>query len=284
MEQEYNYGNRAVAFLDVLGFRQKLLDFEKEALDNHSTHSEEGNAENGNNGRYVSLSANDFINTFKKAIGKLDVEKFRYYLFSDNICITSINETSAADLQDLLLVITELYFEFAQKGYFLRGGIDYGLFIDEKELAVGRPLANAYELETKVAVYPRIILSTNLVNEFQAFNKNWEKVFDYLYSDALILESCEIKYLNVFLQVFQSDYREDREIFFKKFNDVIKSNLDLNKTNEIVYVKYKWLAEQFNDFIDLFITKLAFLDSDFNPEEEVGFIEFVKHQKIKYGN
>ncbi|RPH31973.1 MAG: hypothetical protein EHM93_11230 [Bacteroidales bacterium] len=284
MEQEYIYRKRAVAFLDVLGFRQKLIDFEKEALANHLTHFDDANNENLNNGQYISSKANDFINTFKKAITKLDVEKYKYYLFSDNICITSIRETSTADLQDLLLVITELYFEFAQKGYFLRGGIDYGLFIDEKELAVGIPLANAYELETKVAVYPRIILSTNLVNEFQAFNNKGEKVFDYLYSDVLILDSCEIKYLNVFLQVFQSDYREDREAFFKKYNNVIVNNLEENKTKEIVYIKYKWLAEQFNDFIDLFIIKLAFLDSDFNPEDEVGFIEFVKHQKIKYGN
>ncbi len=284
MEQEYLYRKRAVAFLDVLGFRQKLIDFEREASDNHSTYIEEKSFENGSNERYVSTKANDFINTFKKAISKLDLEKYRYYLFSDNICITSINETSPADLQDLFLVITDLYFEFAQKGYFLRGGIDYGLFIDEKELAVGVPLANAYELETKIAVYPRIILSTNLVNEFQEFNNKGEKVYDYLYSNALILESCEIKYLNVFLQVFQTDYREDREAFFKKFNSVIVKNLEENKTKEIVYVKYKWLAEQFNEFIDLFTDKLAFLDSNVNPEEEEGFIDFVKLQKVEYGN
>jgi len=279
-EQQYIYKNRAVAFLDVLGFRQKLIDFEQEARNNRIGSNVAESEETAYQRQYISYKANDFINTFKSAISKLDVEKYRYYLFSDNICITSIKDTSKSDLQDLLLVITELYFEFAQKGYFLRGGIDYGLFIDEKEIAVGIPLARAYELETKKAVYPRIVLSENLVKEFQAINNKGEKVYDYLYSDALILDSCEIKFLNVFLQVFQSDYREDRERFFKKFNNVIVTNLEENKANEVVFVKFKWLAEQFNEFIDLFTSNLSFLDINFNPEEEVGFLDFVKQQKI----
>lgn len=273
---QYLFKKRAVAFLDVLGFKTILNDFEKEAKDNRFEFLDDED----DNEIFVSSRANDFINTFKNAIGKLDSNKYRYYLFSDNICITSINDTTASDLQDLFLVITDLYFEFAQKGYFLRGGIDYGLFIDEKKIAVGNPLANAYELETKKAIYPRIILSDSLVAEFQSYNTAGKKIYDYIYSDVLIKESCEIKYLNVFLQVFQSDYREDREDFFKIYNEVIVSNLSRNITNEIVYVKYKWLADQFNEFIDLFTTKLAYLDENFNPEEEMGFIEFIKSQKI----
>lgn len=278
MGQQYLYKKRAVAFLDVLGFKQILVDFEKEAIDNKVDVA----SEEDSSGSYVSDRANEFINTFKKAIDKLDEDKYRYYMFSDNICITSIEDTTSADLQDLFLIITDLYFEFAQKGYFLRGGIDYGLFIDEKRMAVGLPLAKAYELETKRAVYPRIILSNEIVEEFQSFNNKGEKVFDYLYSDALILDSCEIKFLNIFLQVFQSDYREDREAFFKKYNGVISRNLEIHKLNETVYVKYKWLAEQFNEFIELFTTKLAYLDENFNPEEETGFIEFVQQQKIQW--
>lgn len=281
MAQEYLYRNRAVAFLDVLGFKQKLNEFELEAKSNHIPENDDAvNA----NGKYISQKANDFINTFKLAISQLDEKKYRYYLFSDNICITSIEDTSASDLQDLLLVIAKLYFEFAKRGYFLRGGIDYGLFIDEETLALGNPLANAYELETKKAVYPRIVLSQNLVDEFQGYDPQGEKQFDYFYSDALIKDSCEIKFLNVFLQVFQSDYREDREAFFARFKTVILENLHANKSNETVFVKYKWLADQFNEFIDLFTEKLAYMDSDFDPEQEIGFLDFVKQQKISYAN
>ena len=280
-DAKYLYQKRAVAFLDVLGFRQKLTDFEKEAEVNKSRLSSE---DDESAGKYMSQKTNDFINAFKVAISSLDKSKYRYYLFSDNICISSIEETTAADLQDLLLVITKLFFEFAQRGYFLRGGIDYGLFIDEETIAIGNPLAVAYELETKKAVYPRIVLSQRLIDEFQSFNTDFKKEFELFYSSALIQESCEIKYLNVFLHVFQSDYREDRESFFLKFNSVISQNLEHNKNNETVFVKYKWLAEQFNQFIDSFTGHLAFMDTDFNPDDELGFLDFIKQQKINYAN
>ncbi|WP_461789689.1 hypothetical protein [Pedobacter sp.] len=275
MEQHYVYKKRAVAFLDVLGFREKLNVFQKEAEQNQLAEENES---------YVSQQANDFINTFKKAIARLDDKKFRYYLFSDNICITSINETTSSDLQDLFLAVTELYFQFARQGYFLRGGIDYGLFIDEDEIAVGNPLAVAYLLESKKAIYPRIILSDNLVKEFQTINQQGEKNYEYLYADVLIKDSCEIRFLNIFLHVFQSDYREDREDFFIKYSEVLKQNLAENIKNEAIYTKYKWLADEFNEFIDHFINELSFLDTAFDPEQEVGFLEMVGQQKIQYGN
>lgn len=280
-DQKYVYQKRAVAFLDVLGFRQKLAAFEQEAEVNRSKLVVEGDDFAG---KYMSQKANDFINAFKIAISSLDRRKYRYYLFSDNICISSIEETTAADLQDLLLVITKLYFEFAKRGYFLRGGIDYGLFIDEETIAIGNPLAVAYELETKKAVYPRIVLSQKLIDEFQSFSADFRKEFELFYSDALIQESCEIKFLNIFLHVFQSDYRQDREEFFLRFNNVINENLTENKNNEAVFVKFKWLAEQFNEFIELFTERLAFMDTDFNPDEEPGFLDFIKQQKINYAN
>lgn len=280
-EQKYLYQKRAVAFLDVLGFRQKLIQFEQEAESNRIKVPVEGDEVAG---KYMSQKANDFINAFKVAISALDQKKYRYYLFSDNICISSIEETTPDDLQDLLLVISKLYFEFARRGYFLRGGVDYGLFIDEKVIAIGNPLAIAYELETKKAVYPRIVLSQKLIDEFQRFDASFKKEFDLFYSDVLIQESCEIKYLNIFLHVFQSDYRQDREEFFSHFHSVLITNLEENKRNEAVYVKYEWLANQFNEFIDLFTEHLAFLDSNFNPEDETGFLDFVKQQKISYAN
>jgi hypothetical protein len=278
---KYPYQKRAVAFLDVLGFRQHLTEFEKEAEANKSRLLSEDDELAG---KYMSQKANDFIYAFQIAISRLDKSKYRYYLFSDNICISSIEETTAADLQDLLLVITKLFFEFAQRGYFLRGGIDYGLFIDEEMIAVGNPLAVAYELETKKAVYPRIVISQKLIDEFQSFNTDFKKEFELFYSSALIQESCEIKYLNIFLHVFQSDSRQERESFFAKFNDVISQNLEFNKKNETVFVKYRWLAEQFNQFIDSFVDHLAFMDTDFNPDDEPGFLDFIKQQKINYAN
>lgn len=280
MNSDYIYRFRAVAFLDVLGFKNKLNEFELEAKENRIIFEDE--EETNTNGRYRSIKANEYIRTFLIAIEKLDRQKFSYYLFSDNICITSISYTSPSDLEDLLLIISELYFDLAKKGYFLRGGIDYGLFIDENKIAVGVPLATAYELERDVAIYPRIVLSENLVNQFQEFNNSGDKVFNHVFTEQLISSKDSVKYLNVFLHVFKSDYREQKEEFFSHFRSVIMHNLDENKTTEKIFIKYKWLADEFNSFIDDFVSILAFLDENINPEEETGFLEFVKLQKIYY--
>lgn len=280
MTNEYIYRYRAVAFLDVLGFKNKLYEFEAEAKENRITEDEE--EETNTNGKYTSKKANEFISTFLNAIEKLDNQKFSYYLFSDNICITSISQTTPSDLEDLLLIISELYFDLAQRGYFLRGGIDYGLFIDENKIAVGVPLATAYELESNAANYPRIVLSENLVNQFQEFNNTGNKVFNNSFTELLVSNSCEINFLNIFLHVFQSDYREQKEKFFTHFREAIVNNMEENKMKERIFIKYKWLADEFNSFIDNFTSNYAFLDENFNPEEETGFIEFVQQQKIDY--
>lgn len=273
MNQKHLYRYRAVAFLDVLGFEKTLNKFELEAKRN----KRKPKADDDFPGYYYSSSASKFISIFKNALEKLSVDKFKYYLFSDNICITSISETRTDDLKELLHTINELFYDFAQAGYFLRGGIDYGLFIDDDNLALGMPLANAYKLESTVAIYPRIVLSEELVNQFIISGD-----FEDDISSVLISQKHEHRYLNVFTHVFRSDYREDKEEFFKNLSRSIVHELEVNSANEKVFTKYKWLAEEFNAFIDAFVTNLAFQDSSLDPDQEPGFLDLISNQKINY--
>lgn len=272
---EFPFRYRAVAFLDVLGFGAKLKEFEKQALEQFTDEDEEDVT-------LVSEDANHFVETILAAVKKLE-SKFSYYLFSDNICITSKGTTSISDLEELLLVISELYFDLVQRGYFLRGGIDYGLFIDDNQVAVGMPLANAYFLESKKAEFPRILLSDNLVKEFQFYPEEGEVEFGTDISHYLVNQSCELNYLNVFLHVFQSDDRLEKEMFFETLSENIKANMSANENQEKIYLKYKWLAQEFNTFVDTYTTNLSYLDENFDPGEE-GFIEYVTSKRITHAN
>ena len=49
----------------------------------------------------------------------------------------------------------------------VRGGIARGGLIHDKEMVVGPAMVDAYLLESKKAVYPRIIISEELKNEFE---------------------------------------------------------------------------------------------------------------------
>ncbi|PKQ63778.1 hypothetical protein BZG02_07045 [Labilibaculum filiforme] len=286
MEQpNYIYTNRAVAFLDVLGFQNKLKEFEDEAIQFYSDfvadNIEDDTDEDEVGGRvYYSQKATDFIETFNKAISKLDNDKFSYYLFSDNICITAKNISNDGEksLVELLLVISELYFEFVQKGYFLRGGIDYGLFIDKASIALGVPLATAYKMESSLAVFPRIILSKDFVKQLSNHIAIDEYEIDSILNSSLVKVSCEIQYLNVFNHIFKV---EDKEYFFEKYNHYISENLLSSSISESIFLKYKWLADEFNSFIETYTSTLAFYDENFDPTEE--YIESIKQLKVSYG-
>lgn len=286
MDHQYRYSYRAVAFLDVLGFQSKLKDFEDEAIEYHNNFTDEGSfddsdEEDNNYSRvFYSQKASDFIETFNSAISKLDKDKFSFYLFSDNICITAknLNTNNEKSLIELLLIISELYFEFVQQGYFLRGGIDYGLFIDQSAIALGVPLATAYELETTRAVYPRIILSNNFIKQFEVYPSEGVQEFTSIFTYNLIKKSCEIQYLNVFIHIFKV---EDKEYFFERYNQNITENLTNSQFSENIFLKYRWLADEFNSFIETYSSSLAFYDINFEATDE--FIETVKQLKVSYG-
>ena len=264
---EYIYQDRAVAFVDVLGFRKKLKEFEEDAR----------LRKNVNDAEYlVSEKVNEFVGTFKRVTSLLDADNFRYYLFSDNICITVDYVNSPDLLISLLFTLSELFYSFAQKGYFLRGGVDVGKFVDERQIALGLPLASAYEMESKQAVYPRILISQRYGQLLQGYLEEQELSDSAdLSREQLIYKSCELTYLNVFYNVTR---KEDKVVFFSSFRQRIMEHMHLNCEQEAVFVKYDWLAGQYNQFLDLYTGNLIYREEHFEPSTEL--IDQLKTLKI----
>jgi hypothetical protein len=268
---QYIYQDRAVVFLDVLGFQEKLKDFEKEAIQ----FKEENNSE-----YYFSQSVNEFINTFKDAVSFLDDNNYNYYLFSDNICITIDFIQNHNLLIEIFVTINELFIRFAAKGYFLRGGLDVGKFVDEKSIAVGMPLANAYKLETLVALYPRIVISSDYKKLLDAFEEDQslsEKSITL--KKYLVKTHCEVHYINTFFYLID---REDKIEILTSLRTSIINNLEASAKVERIAIKYEWLASQFNSFINDYMNALRFLETEIPTDEEIQAIQLLKIQG--YGN
>lgn len=264
--KEYIFQDRVVIYIDVLGFKEKLKDFEKEAIKNIQDGSE----------FYYSNKVNDFVGTFKEVVSSLDKENINYYLFSDNICITVDYLSDKTLLPNVLLKISDLFYEFASKGYFLRGGIDVGKFIDERLIAVGIPLSTAYEIENTKAIYPRIVLSDNFVSlaESYAIDKDYE--YSDLFTEGnLILTSCEIKYLNIFFNIINKD---DKHHYLETFRKSVIQNLKHTEKREQIHVKYEWLVKEYNHFIDYLTSELIYTDDENVPTDEE--VELIRNLKI----
>src|SRR5579859_3901531 len=142
-----------VAFIDILGFSNMLPVFEQEALENDVI---------GEDGFHESETLNKLVDIFKSAVKLVKNANCKSYQFSDNLCITInfINDgTENPELfVEMLRLISMLMYEFVKEGYFLRGGVDAGWFLDADDIAVGMPLLTAYQLESKKAIYPRVLL------------------------------------------------------------------------------------------------------------------------------
>jgi hypothetical protein len=280
MSNYFLHKHRAVAFIDVLGFKGKLKEYETEAINHYNEYSDDDSEYDEDLlKKYYSKGANEFILTLEESLKILNKEVFRYYLFSDNICITTVNETTKENMFDLLNVISNLYYEFARKDHFLRGGIDYGLFVDRESIALGLPLMNAYNLENKVAVFPRIVLSNEFVKQFESFVDEEKLELEKSVIQDYIYKSCEIFYLNVFSQIKRID---DHIPYLTEFAEIIQKNLKVNSLNEQVYLKFEWLADEFNQFIDRYTKIDAYLDEDNIPDDN--YISSINQLKISYVN
>ncbi len=262
MESEsLKYQYRIVAFLDVLGFKNKLYEFEKEALEN-------GN-EDGK--KLVSQKATDFVNVFKEVTNLMDEFDCNYYLFSDNICLTVDPHHNKSLIVEILFTVSNLFRKFSQMGYFLRGGIDYGLMLDEKSIAMGVPLANAYIMESEKAIFPRVIMSERFIQFID--DKSFDEHFQFNILN-FIKKSCEINYVNLFYSVIKTD---DKVSFFEQYKQVIEDHLSISKGKENIFIKYKWIAKEYNEFLNNYIENIEYFEQDFEfTEEEINKLKSLK--------
>jgi hypothetical protein len=271
------YTRQIVVFLDILGFSSLLNDFEREALDNDNI---------GEEYYHESQGLNKLIAVFEDVIKYIKDKNFKYYLFSDNLCITIEFVDSESEnpeiFVDILSLLTLMVNEFMKEGYFIRGAIDAGWFLNYNDMAIGRPLVCAYHLETKKAIYPRIVLSNNYI-EFLNQYKTLNKFPDYqiFLLDNYIKEDSDLSFLNPLLYVVNYEDKYSKIEYFQNSSQIISANLDKYKSVDNVYLKYEWLAHQFNDFLEYYINDDAYriIDNDqlvFSENE----LDLIKNSKI----
>jgi hypothetical protein len=162
-----------VAYFDLLGVASRIKsDMEKQKVSMNKLHN------------LYTFSMN-----LTREIQIKGNQEIQFKIFSDNIIIAKrISEEKKKRLEDIncLLSCAAHFQELAASdsvGWMLRGGITIGqLFIDEV-MVWGEALVKAYFWEDKVAVYPRVILDSNVVSEIiddSILNEYMRKDFDDL--------------------------------------------------------------------------------------------------------
>lgn len=153
-----------VASLDLLGAKNMILN---DDADTHLNHI------------YNIYKSWERIRNVDGYFGKLKVK-----IFSDNILIACNVEDG--NLEKLLEYVADMAEHFLKNGYKIRGGISKGrLYIDDL-MVWGSGLVNAYILESKCAIYPRIILNAELLGKITNRTKD----------ELIVLDSDGYYYMN----------------------------------------------------------------------------------------
>lgn len=186
--------------------------------------------------------------------------------FSDNAVIATkcvggvFGDDATRQLQGAAAIVIAgiIQLELSNLGLFLRGGIDVGKFFANDQFVFGPALVGAYDLESNVAQFPRVILSSDFAQYAReqaadsATGYPWE-----VYRDLLAVDddgNLFVDYLSLVV-----DKHADTEAWLANHLSLVQSKRKHAK-NKGVQRKYQWSADYHDRFCRGFLKGHGRLD------------------------
>jgi len=167
-------------------------------------------------------------------------QDIQFKIFSDNIIIAkklSIDlKTRVQDIKSLLNCVSNFQCSAVTDdvGWLVRGGISIGDFYIDETMVWGQALLKSYEHENNIAIYPRIIIDSNIISELQKS----EELTGYISQDF-----DNMYFLNyLYIQHFGGRFLKNG---FKLMLDELKGTY-----SERVYQKLCWHMNYINRELD----------------------------------
>jgi hypothetical protein len=172
---------------------------------------------------------------------------FRAQMISDAVCVSAKN--NASGLGTLCISLTELNLSLLHQGYFMRGAIVKGTLYHDDKIAFGDALIRAYNIEQNIAVYPRIILTREVVTDIREFQTlRFTSSFEHLLRQSadgpyhLDILGQELNAINIL-----ADQRELNAAELNKTTKLLQEKLDESVDNPRHFEKVQWFAAYWND-------------------------------------
>lgn len=240
------YENRIVFFIDILGFKS-LID----------TSIEEKNVFS------LIMKAIEVFHDYKHSVENQKIHKSkRITQFSDSVVI-SFKVEDESELFFTLLEMQHMIIDLLNIGILVRGGIGYGECVHTKKLLFGPALVHAYELESKHAKKPRIIIEKNVVdtaiNKGKSSHHSFKMEEEYI-KKILWEDNDGFWYINYIDIAGELDSEYDFPIYLSKLFSIIQQGL-LNK-DPGVREKYQWLKDQYNFAIEKIAEQVYIFEDD----------------------
>lgn len=92
-------------------------------------------------------------------------EDFGVQAISDTVIISC---RTHEHFEEFLIILKKVFISFLSKGLFVRGGVAYSRHYQNGRVTYSHAIAKAYEIESKVAIYPRIMIDQNIVDMYNS--------------------------------------------------------------------------------------------------------------------
>jgi hypothetical protein len=243
-----DFEERVVAFVDILGFRDQLKKSENlEVFYELITELKQ-----------IKDSEN------KRTSASFSALKGQISQFSDCILISYYTKpkknTPYGDsplfyaLWRLAMDISLIARKIAKKGFVIRGGIAIGKTFhdDQSQMIVGKSFIDAYEIETQQAVYPRVVISEDLIQQLQ---KESSSLQDLENISCIKLDKFDQSYVIDFIGYTRYKHGQEKryEDYIRNLNEITKEALNNSGTPIKIKKKYHYLKnllEQLDDYGD----------------------------------
>lgn len=227
-------------FMDVLGFAERIRESFKlgkgqEALE-----------------RYREALKQQRRSTLNPEISGAEHQRWEMKVFTDNIVLGHPALSWHREPEFGTVVDTVGLYQLAMtlEGYFVRGGLTFGdLFMDD-ETVFGPALLDAYAMESKQAVVPRIILSEEAEKVVMRQTKFYGTPRHAPQNRDLLRDADNRPFVHYLTNLVWGDGYEtylDTENL-AKHRDLVVANLRQHKGNKRVWDKYRWVANYHNYF------------------------------------
>ena len=255
MNPEKLSSNGITAFIDILGFSERVLNAKVEDITE---------IERDINSVQTIFEHNSESNPRSEAAFKINQLLQKTVLaFSDCVVIHVPFASKATKSDGIAPIIGEInYLAISQaeciseEGIFVRGAIDIGWWYQNKSTLISQSLIGAYRMESNFVKYP-VIAFTNDVFKYLLKQEQVENVGEkypnvYLLKDIFrteVIGENTIHYLD-YINVVCADFSklEDTEIWLSKHAKKIK--IAHGKAPTTAKDKYEWLANYHNEVVN----------------------------------
>lgn len=236
---EYQFRKSYCGYLDILGFSEKIM---KNDIPFFNKYLKTLNTE------LIHIHKNHDLHNVK------GLKSFELKVFTDNFVfgLPWVDRFGESELGEIFEVLAHIQLTFIKSDVYIRGAISLSELFMNENIVLGPALIEAYKLESEKAIYPRIILSQNMVKVIEEHMGYYADHKTSPQNQTFLIDVDGFYFINyLFILFFDNQYSDiqiKKELLEHK-KSIIR-NLEKFKNNFKLFDKYSWSAKYHNYFCD----------------------------------